>query len=464
MSLKDILVKIEENQKKIAAYGKFDDEILKKINYKLRLDWNYYSNRMEGGTLTKAETRSVMVGNIDVKGKPFKDVAEMTGHDKIILEVLKMSKGELRIAEKRIKDIHKAIMYEEDSEKAAPIGQWKKDPNEIIGYKNEKISFTQPGDVAEEVHKLLDKTNSELDKFYSDKPSIHPIELAAQFHIDYVSIHPFFDGNGRTSRILTNILLMSCGYPTIVIKDEHKQVYYKLLGDIQAYGGKADLFYSFIAERVIDTQQLILDALEGKDIEEKDDIDKEIQLWKQNLANESLVVKKDNKLLAQAYRNSIRPLLELFISKNEHFDDLFAEKILTVQIENMSQSVKDLSYLDQFFQYFEIESDGDGNMYGESESRSPFHIIRDLNQIHFQIYLQGFKKNGINFFDERTELYFSFEEFAYKINESRNQDLLLKKLYSEGISPFERETIVRNKVKKLFENIKENVERMNNKL
>ena len=190
---------LDLNQRRIAAHGKFDDEILKKINYKLRLDWNYYSNRMEGGTLTMSETRSVMVGNIDVKGKPFKDVVEMTGHDKVVLEVLKMSTGDLRLAEKRIKEIHKAIMFEEDYQNSAQIGIWKTYPNEIINNKGEKVTFAEPQEVAEAIHKLLDRTNAELDRWQMGKAIQHPIELAAQFHIDFVSIHPFYDGNARTS-------------------------------------------------------------------------------------------------------------------------------------------------------------------------------------------------------------------------------------------------------------------------
>ena len=160
MRLKEIIDRIEQNQTIISTYGKFDDAILKKINYKIRLDWNYYSNRMEGGTLTREETRSVMVNNIDIKGKPFKDVAEMKGHNAIVLEVLKMSKGDLRISENRIKEIHKAIMHEDETEKAKEIGKWKSTPNEIINYQGEKFSFTSPSEVAEEVHKMLNRTNA----------------------------------------------------------------------------------------------------------------------------------------------------------------------------------------------------------------------------------------------------------------------------------------------------------------
>ena len=65
-----------------------------------------------------------MVGNLTVGGKPIKDVLEIKGHDEVIADILKIGKGELRLSEKRIKEIHKGIMYEEDKEKEKKIGIW----------------------------------------------------------------------------------------------------------------------------------------------------------------------------------------------------------------------------------------------------------------------------------------------------------------------------------------------------
>ncbi len=285
MKIPDIIEKIEHNQKLISEYGIFDNALLNRINYKLRLDWNYYSNRIEGGTLTKAETRSVMVGNIDIQGKPLKDVMEMNGHNKVVLEVLKMSKGDIRISEKRIKDIHKAIMQEDNPELLKEVGNWKSEPNEIINYKGEKILFTMPDEVQEKVHTLLNTTNAELDKYFKINKGLHPLQIAAQFHIDFIGIHPFYDGNGRTTRILTNILLMACGYPAIIVKDSHKKQYYQILADIQVYGGNNDLFYEFIGERILESQDLILKAINGEDIDDEDDLDKKIKLLETELSN-----------------------------------------------------------------------------------------------------------------------------------------------------------------------------------
>src|SRR5690606_8485123 len=125
---------IEKKQAEINGHGNLEDNVLNRINYKLRLDWNYYSNRMEGGTLTRPETKQVMAG-VSVAAKPLNDVKEMSGHDKAVQEILHISKGNLRISERRMKDFHRLIMSEDDKAKAALIGEWKKENNEVINHK-----------------------------------------------------------------------------------------------------------------------------------------------------------------------------------------------------------------------------------------------------------------------------------------------------------------------------------------
>src|SRR5689334_8074347 len=106
MSYSDKIKQIERLQEVIEQHGKLPQEVLNKINYKFRLEWNYTSNSMEGNSLTRQETRSVMVGNITVEGKPIKDVLEVKKHNEVISEIMKIGKGELNISEKKIKEIH----------------------------------------------------------------------------------------------------------------------------------------------------------------------------------------------------------------------------------------------------------------------------------------------------------------------------------------------------------------------
>ncbi|TVQ51073.1 MAG: Fic family protein [Saprospirales bacterium] len=314
-------------KKKIESFGELPIEVKNKINYKFRLDWNFYSNNMEGNTLTMPETRSVMVGNVSVYGKPIKDLLEMKGHDKLITEILDIGKGKVRLSEKRIRDIHEAIMYEDSTELKSRIGKWKEVSNHIINYKNEKIHFANPHDVPELIHDLLNKTNAAIDRIFMDKKDApHPIDVALRFHLDYLTIHPFYDGNGRTARILTNLLLISFGYPPFWIKTSERDVYFRYLSDVQAYGGDDNLLFEFLSDLIIRSQKLVLDAIEGKDIGEEADLDKEIALIKAQLkGDDQLTTKATAQEIHKVLENNIFPLLEMFEQKMEHLKEFFLE-------------------------------------------------------------------------------------------------------------------------------------------
>ena len=258
-------MEVDALQKRIDSHGLLGTELLKKIDYFFRWEWNFTSNSMEGNTLTRDETRSVMIGNITVSGKPLKDILEVKGHDDVVIEILKMGKGELNISEKRIRQMHKAIMYETDPEKRDMIGVWKRQPNYLYNYKNERFDFVSPADVPGRMHSLMNELSSEKEKIHNQsKKAMHPVLLPFRFHLEFVSIHPFYDGNGRMSRILTNIILIAYGYPPIYIKENEKEIYYQYLGDIQGYGGDTELFYGFMADLLMRSQRIFLAAIDGR--------------------------------------------------------------------------------------------------------------------------------------------------------------------------------------------------------
>jgi Fic family protein len=337
MSYLDKRNEIDTLQQKINSYGELSADVKKKINYKFRLDWNYYSNSMEGNTLTMDETRSVMVGNLTVGGKPIKDVLEMKGHDEVIAEIMKIGKGEMRLSEARIREIHKGIMHEEDEAKKNKIGRWKTAPNHVINYKGEKFDFALPEDVPERMHDLLNKTNAAIDSIqqkkkpasWAERDARHPIDVALQFHLDYVLIHPFYDGNGRTARILTNLLLISFGFPPFWVRTNERNIYNQYIADIQGYGGKSDLFYDFAAGLILRSQQLVLDAIEGRDIEEPEDLDKKIALLKNKLGEEkevSVHIRFGNEAINRVVKQTIIPLAFAWEEKLKKFDALFISR------------------------------------------------------------------------------------------------------------------------------------------
>ncbi|RYX80036.1 Fic family protein, partial [bacterium] len=229
------------------------------------------------------------------------------------------------MSETRIKQIHKGIMYEEDAEKLKYVGEWKNTDNYLFNIAGERFDFVSHTEVKERIHLLVNWLNTEKEKIaQGKKETTHPAILAFQFHLDYLVIHPFYDGNGRTARILSNLILIAYGFPPIYIKEEEKQKYYQYLTDIQSYGGNPDLFYDFMSGLLLRSMQIIIDAIEGKSIEDQDDIDKEIALFKLSLdkKNERKEVRSQENIF-KIIENSAVPLFQKFLSKLSQFDDFF---------------------------------------------------------------------------------------------------------------------------------------------
>jgi Fic family protein len=328
MALLKLLNEVDTLQEEINSYGKLSEETLKKIHYRFRLDWNYHSNAMEGNSLTQQETRSVMINNVTVEGKPLKDVLEIKGHDETISQILKIGMGELRLSEKRIQDIHKAIIHEDDPEQAKKIGKWKTENNHLINYKGEKFEFTPYQEVSEAMHNLINWLNKNYDLIVNKKKeAIHPALLAFRFHVTYVSIHPFYDGNGRTARIFTNLILIALGYPPVIIKVDDKNVYNQYLADIQAYGGSEDLFLEFMCKQLIHSQEIVLKAIKGISIEEPEDLDKKIRLLEKELEaidpDESVKERFSPEVFLNMYSGWISEMLRKTISVVQKFNKFF---------------------------------------------------------------------------------------------------------------------------------------------
>lgn len=416
-------------QSAIVAKGKLSPDVQKNINYKFRLDWNYYSNSMEGNTLTKEETRSVMVGNITVGGKPFKDIQEMKGHDEIISEILKIGKSEVRLSEKRIKDVHQAIIHEEDEEKKKYIGKWKTINNHIFNYKNEKFDFLDFHEVHDAMHELLNRTNADIDAIIQHKKNAkHPIDIALQFHLDYVKIHPFYDGNGRTARVFTNLILVSFGFPPFWMKDNEKDRYNQYIADIQGYGGSPNLFYEFCADLIMRSQQLVLDAIEGKDIQDADDLDKRIKLLEIELQDttEEIQYRYTKDVFIKCYELWVSKLLTEMIPVIQKFNHLFTETnhCFTIRNSNINITfVNEPSYV--------------------IEDKIHTSIIENSNQLTFSnqeieigVSYGMFKKGGLKTFGCNYSINIKFDTVKFTIlmdvfkddNDKRNQQILFERL------------------------------------
>lgn len=219
MTLPLIVAQRIENKLKILNSARpLAESVVKKLREQLQIEMTYNSNAIEGNSLSLKETFLVINEGITIKGKPLKDHLEAKDqYDAInFLYDLIGKESKPTLSEILIRQIHELVVKKTDEEWA---GKYRNGNVIIVG-----ANHTPPDSSAVP---LLMKDLMEWYKTNYQK--FHPIELAAIFHHKLVYIHPFFDGNGRTARLLMNILLMKHGYPLTVVLKNDRSKYYRAL-------------------------------------------------------------------------------------------------------------------------------------------------------------------------------------------------------------------------------------------
>ena len=210
----DFFDEVDNLKKKLDSKRPIPKETLKSLKESINLEWTYNSNGIEGNTLTLRETQVVLEG-ITVGGKSIKEHLEAINHEQAILFLDELVKEDNPITEWNIKNIHQLILKEIDNENA---GKYRKENVTIKG-----AAHIPPDYIT--VPELMEK----LILNYKTWNIYHPIVKAALLHGELVKIHPFIDGNGRTSRLIMNLDLMNSGYNPIIIKKEDRLKYYEAL-------------------------------------------------------------------------------------------------------------------------------------------------------------------------------------------------------------------------------------------
>lgn len=219
---------------------------------KLRLEWTYHSNAIEGNSLTLSETQFYLREGLTSEGKPFQDYVAAKNHAEAIGWLFEYVSARRPISEGFIKDLN-ALLHRGITQQAAlgfggqriareiSPGAYKVKPNHVLTLSGEIHYYVDPLQVHGEMEKLV--------KMIAEKEGkMHPVELAAAVHYDFTRIHPFDDCNGRGARLLLNLILMRSGYPPIVIKVEERRRYIETLeaGD----KGNREPFCTLVAEHV----------------------------------------------------------------------------------------------------------------------------------------------------------------------------------------------------------------------
>lgn len=195
--------------------------ILEKIEEDLDLRFSHESTKIEGNTLSIYEVKALLVDKTSIGGKDLREIYEVVNHKKAF-DYIK-SHLEEDLDEELIKDLHQILM-----DNIFSGGIYRNGNVRITG-----ASFSPPS---------WEAVRQEMKNFIEDykikKENTHPVELAAWVHAEFIRIHPFQDGNGRSARLLLNFILMKRGYLPIVIEAKNRPDYYQALDN---YGREGDL-------------------------------------------------------------------------------------------------------------------------------------------------------------------------------------------------------------------------------
>ena len=214
-----MLKEVDALKEQLTSLRPLPEKALKKIQDAFDIEYTYESNRIEGNTLTLQETALVVNEGVTISGKSMREHLEAINHAEAISYIKDIAKQDIEISERTIKEIHALILYGIDRENA---GRYRNVPVMISG-----STHMPPQPYL--IEKLMEDFILRFKQMEAE--NVHPVLIAAYLHDELVRIHPFIDGNGRTSRLLMNLYLLRHGYVIITLKgsNDAKVSYYMAL-------------------------------------------------------------------------------------------------------------------------------------------------------------------------------------------------------------------------------------------
>ncbi|QEP45007.1 Fic family protein [Ectothiorhodospiraceae bacterium BW-2] len=195
---------------------------VKNITEVFDTEYTYESNAIEGNTLTLMETEMVIHRGMTISGKPLKDHQEAINHRDAIQLIRELARHETEFNQNVLLQIHAIILSGIDRENA---GMYRRERVRIAGSRHICPNYLKIPQLMEEYFHYYE----------ANRINTHPVELASNLHEKLVTIHPFIDGNGRTARLVMNLILLKNGYPITVIHSDRDQrlAYYNALETAQ---------------------------------------------------------------------------------------------------------------------------------------------------------------------------------------------------------------------------------------
>ncbi len=243
-----LALRVREKQARLMAFrASLKPDSLADLERAQRIDITYTSNALEGNTLTAGETALVLEKGLTIGGKPLKDHLEATDHAKALgwIESIASQDASRPIRESDIRTLHALVVAQSDP---AIAGQYA-DRARFVNSGRGIHPFPAPLEVPALMGAFVAWLQSVQDGS----------EAAFEAHRRLVTIHPFNDGNGRTARLMMNLILLRAGYPAIAVRPEDRPAYIGALEEVDGSAGVA-AFDRIMFRRLDQTLDLYLDA------------------------------------------------------------------------------------------------------------------------------------------------------------------------------------------------------------
>lgn len=250
MDMNPLLAALTAKKMRLDSYRPLPLALIRNLNDWFSIELTYTSNAIEGNTLSRAETALIVEKGLTVEGKTLSEHLEAVNHAqafKYIATLTKLKRGDL--TQQHLLELHRLILQKIDD---ANAGRYRSVAVRIAG---SRAIMPNPMKVPH----LMDECMAWLTKIQGNE-----LMIAADAHFRLVSIHPFVDGNGRTARLLMNLLLLQAGFPPAIIRKEDRKRYIDSIEAGQLGKSRSD-YYDLIFASVDRSLDIYLDALEQKE-------------------------------------------------------------------------------------------------------------------------------------------------------------------------------------------------------
>ncbi len=243
-----LLDAIDQKKRILDARRPFPVDLVKNLDQWFTVELTYNSNAIEGNTLSRAETALVVEKGIVVEGKTLVEHLEAVNHAAAFSWVRERAVKRTRVSLQDVLELHRLILSKIDDSNA---GRYRTVSVRIAG---SRVVLPNPAKISTLMGDF---------SLWLGKAAGHPATVASQAHLKLVTIHPFVDGNGRTARLLMNLLLLASGYPPAIIRTQDRRRYITSIEAAQL-GGEVAEYYSLMYESVDRSLSTYLEALDEK--------------------------------------------------------------------------------------------------------------------------------------------------------------------------------------------------------